>query len=263
MILLCAALFSSVLPAQELVDESALPTLRTPREAMPRHGTAAFRVSIPAGPPSVSTRLAFVQDFDGASIVELTLRGGYAWRSFGLAVEVAGTAGVSDQWAGAGLGNTVIDARGLFGGAVTHAMGLRTILPTGDRGGGHGPVGWWGTVPDATVPMTSVSMVYEGASPRFVWHVRIGLRWSPWGFQSTDQRIDAGVGLGMLQPLTERWKLVLEGEVMNSESPIHVRGLGRLDLGHGWEADLGLAVPVVAFVRDPTLQVVGRVERSW
>ncbi|MES2642023.1 MAG: hypothetical protein V4850_21240 [Myxococcota bacterium] len=241
-----------------------LPSVRPGRVRAPRLGTTAFRTAIPAGPVSVSTRVALVQDFDGATIGELTLRGRLAWRYFGLAVEVAGTAAASDVWSGAGLGNTFVDARGIFGGPVaTHALGLRGSIPTGIRGDPHGAIAWWGTVPEATVPTSGVAIAYDGVTERFAWHAHAGLHVGGWDFGYTNGLFDLGASFATVQPIALHWNVVIEVEALYSLSPLHLRALARHDFGHGWEVDAGLAVPVAVFFVDPTLQVLARVERRW
>ena len=53
----------------------------------------------------------------------------------------------------------------------------------------------------------------------------------------------------------------MEGTI--APSPIHVRGLARRDLGGGWTADVGLAVPLTGMILDPSLQVLGQIDRRW
>ncbi|MES2642021.1 MAG: hypothetical protein V4850_21230 [Myxococcota bacterium] len=252
-------------------DEPAALPLPDPRPGRgrftgpaPRYGTTGFRTAVPAADTSASTRVAFVQDFDGATIGELTLRGMYASQSFGLAIEVAGTAAVSDRWSGIGLGNTVVDVRGLFGRAATHAFGIRGALPTGFREGPHGELAWWGTVPQATVPMWGIALAYTGATERWAWHTHVGIRTGEgWGYSGLSGMIDAVTSLATIQPVAPRWDIVAEVELLSGPSPLHIRALARHDFGHGWEGDVGLAVPLVVFVQEPTLQVLGRVERRW
>ncbi|MDP2306585.1 MAG: hypothetical protein Q8P18_11235 [Pseudomonadota bacterium] len=260
-----AVLLQPALAADALAaDELPLPSFRTPRErqAATRFETRAFRVAMPVGRPAVSSRIAFVQDFGGASIGELTLRGQVGWRSVGLAVEIAGTAGTSAQWTGAGLGNTVIDARLLFGRGSTHGFGLRGTLPTGDRDGPDGPVAWWGTVPEATLPTLGIALAYDGATGAVAWHAHAGIRSGRWWLFGAEM-IDAGTSLATIQPFAERWAFVGELELLSTPSPLHVRALLRRDLGGGWEVDAGLAFPVVAMFSDPTLQILARVERRF
>jgi len=40
-----------------------------------------------------------------------------------------------------------------------------------------------------------------------------------------------------------------------------VRGLARRDLGGGWSADVGLAVPLTGMILDPSLHVLGQIDR--
>lgn len=265
MVTLIASAWAQEAPVEALPLPSARPGRERPSGPAPRFGTAGFRTSVPAADAAASTRLAFVEDFDGAAIGELTLRGQYAWQSFGLSVEMAGTAGASDRWSGAGLGNTVFDARALVGRGATHAIGLRVVAPTGGRDGAHGNVAWWGTVPNATVPMWGFSVAYGGAIERWVWHVHTGLRISDVssGLGFAGDLLDAAASFATAQPIAARWELVGEIEAVFSPSPVHVRVLARHDFGHGWEVDAGLAVPAAVFFADPTLQILGRVERRW
>lgn len=238
------------------------PNPRRAKRKHPRLGTYAFRAAIPAGGGAATTRVALVEDFDGPFIGEVTVRGQYAWRHFGVAVELAGTGGVSPLWASAGLGNLVLDARWIFGGRSTHALGLRGTFGVGARGAPLENVAWWGTVPEATVPSTGVALAYEGAAGRWVWHARAGFRSYPyWGAGYLTDSLDVGVLVGTVQPVAERWAVVAEGEVALSASPFHLRALARRDLGAGWTADVGLAVPLPAMLGDPTLQVIGRIDR--
>ena len=65
-----------------------------------------FRVTTVAAGRSVFTRVALVEDFDGAFYQELTL-GGQTWAGrFGFATELAATSGFSEGWTGYGLGNS-------------------------------------------------------------------------------------------------------------------------------------------------------------
>ncbi|MFN7145573.1 MAG: hypothetical protein ACK4YP_17490, partial [Myxococcota bacterium] len=72
------------------VEDLPLPEARPGRERRPvtRYETSGFRATTPVGDPAVTTRVAFVQDFDGPSIGELTVRGQAGWRHFGLAAEI-------------------------------------------------------------------------------------------------------------------------------------------------------------------------------
>lgn len=263
-----AALLLAALAAAAPLDPGDLPlpdaNPRVKRPPAERFGTSAFRANLAAGPAAASSRVALVQDLDGPFLGELTLRGHVAWQAFALSVEVAGTAGASEVWSSVGLGNTVLDARILFGRGSTHAIGLRGTFPTGDRLEPLGPVAWWGTVPQATVPTTGLALAYEGATRRWVWHVRAGLRTDPfWATAYTEGIFDVGALLATVQPVAERWEVVAEVEALTGPSPLHVRALARQDLGRGWTVDAGLAVPVVAFVVDPSVQAIGRLERRW
>jgi hypothetical protein len=250
-----------------LATEEVAP-LPQPRVRLPlaeRFSTHAYRATIAAGSASVGTRLAFVEDFDGPFIVEGTLRAQAAWHVFGVAVEVAGTGATSANWSSAGLGNTVLDLRILFGRGSTHAIGLRGTFPFGTERELLGPISWWGTVPTATVPTTGVALAYEGATRRWVWHVHAGSHTDPlwaYAFNGTEL-LDLGVLVGTVQPLGNSWSLVAETEVVTGHSPWHLRALARKDLGAGWTIDAGLAAPVLAMIQDPTLQILARAERSW
>lgn len=235
-----------------------------PREIAERRSTAAFRTVFPAGPPAATTRVALVQDLDGPFIGELTLRGQVASRRFSASVEIAGTAAASGAWSGAGLGNTVVDLRGLFGGQVTHALGLRAILPSGDRQGPRGAVGWWGTVPAATVPSYAFALAYEGATPRAAWHAHVGLRSDPfWAYAYFPTIFDLGASVATVQPFGPSWSAVGELELLASQTPIHVRGLARRALGPHASVDVGLALPLVAMLQDPSIQLIGAARASW
>lgn len=250
-------------PPVALPLPNARPGRDRPSGPAPRYGTTGFRLSVPAGGTAATTRLAFVQDFDGAAIGEVTLRGQAAWQHVGLAAELSGTAAASDRWTGAGLGNLLIDARYLVGRGATHAIGLRVVAPTGARDGAHGDIAWWGTVPQATVPMWGVALAYSGATERWAWHTHTGFRAGGTTGILLGELLDVVASLATVQPVAPGWDVVAEVEVMVGPSPLHVRALARHDLGHGWEADLGLAVPVAVFFADPTLQIIGRVERRW
>ncbi len=249
--------------ADALPLPDATPRART-RPRAERFDTTAFRAYLASDGGGVGTRIALVQDFDGPTIGEITLRGHYAWYSFSLAVETAATAGASPLWSGAGFGNTVIDVRGVFGRGSTHAIGLRGTFATGDRRGPLGPIAWWGTVPLATVPSNGLALAYDGAAPRWVWHVHAGLHFDPfYAYAYVLGVFDVNVLIATVQPVAERWDLVFELEGTIAPSPIHVRGLARRDLGDGWTADVGLAVPLTGMILDPSLQVLGQIDRRW
>ncbi|MFN7145674.1 MAG: hypothetical protein ACK4YP_17995, partial [Myxococcota bacterium] len=107
-----------------------------------------------------------------------------------------------------------------------------------------------------------VAIAYEGATERFVWHVHAGLRWGTWWFFGGEM-IDAAASLATIQPVAERWAVVAEAELVSTESPLHVRALARHTFAEAWTVDAGLAIPVVPMLTDPTLQVIGRLERRW
>lgn len=262
--LLLAAALAAEGPVPPPTDPSALP-LPEPKPGRPklpkaeRFGTAAFRAHLPADGPAVSSRLALVQDFDGPSIGELTVRVQQGWHSFAVAAEIAGTAGASPLWSSAGLGNLALDARVLFGRGATHALGLRVLLPVGARGAPRGPVHWWGTVPDATVPTGGAAIAYELAARRVVAHVHVGFK-TP---GSLGPIPDLSLAVATIQPVAPRWEIVAEMEALTGESPLHARALARHTFAEAWTVDAGLAVPVVPMFADPTLQVIGRLERRW
>lgn len=250
----------------EVAEVLPLPEVHPPRPrtAAERFAVSAWRTVLPGKGADVGTRIVFVQDFDGPTIGELTLRGHVGWQSFGMAVEIAGTAGVSDRWSGAGLGNTVLDVRGLFGRGSTHAIGLRGTFATGTRGGPAGPVSWWGSVPQAVVPTWSVALAYEGSTARWAWHLHVGMRSDAWwAYSYTFEIWDLAASVATVQPIGAGWSLVAEAEVLASVSPFHVRALARRGLGHGFWVDAGLAVPVLGMIEDPSLQIIGKVERRW
>lgn len=247
-------------PADPTVEALPLPE-PNPRVRRPvsRFETSGFRAVTTVGAPRASTRVAFVQDFDGPSIGELTLRGQAGWRHFGLSVETVVTAGVSPRWAGAGFGNTVLDLRWILGRGSTHALGLRGTLATGMRDGAHGAVAWWGTVPQATLPTNGVAVAYEGATERVVWHLHAGLRWGEY-YRLGGDMLDLGVLVATVQPITSAVSIVGEGELSAAQSPGHLRALARVGLGNSWTVDAGINLPIPAMISDPTLQVIARVE---
>lgn len=249
---------SAPAPLPEAEAPLELPRVFLANVPKPRMGTTAYRTSLPAG-NAVSTRVALVEDPGGPFIVEATAHAqvGFRWASF--AAEVAGTAGASDVWSGARLGNLGLDARVLFGGAVTAAVGLHGTLPLGGSAGAHGPAAWWGTVPVAIVPTYGVAIAWELASKRWVWHAQVGLQTDAyWANMYVFSLFDLNTSLATIQPVGDKWFVVAEAELLNNpQTPLHLRGLARRDLGEGWTVDAGLALPVVAFVNDPTLQVIG------
>ncbi len=231
----------------------------------PRLPFAGYRLQLPAGPASVSFRLALVESFDGVFIGEVTLRGQKSWAWFGLAAEVSGVAGASDIWSAAGLGNTRIDLAALFGPArATHALGLQVTLASGDWRRPDGAVSFWGTVRRATVPTNGVAIAWSATTGRFAWHLHAGLRGD--GFYTYDFSggvFDLAASAATVQPLGAGWSAVGELEVLTDPSPLHLRALVRRDLGQGWTADLGLAVPFPGMIVDPSVQVLGQVYRRF
>jgi hypothetical protein len=234
-------------------SEAPIPDGHPPQ---PRNATVAFRTGIPAGPPTLTSRIAGVEDFDGPFIGELTLRAQGGWRWFGMGAELAGTAGASEIWSGAGVGNLVVDARFIFGGSVTSALGLRSTFAVGNRYGPRGPVAWWGTVPWATIPAAGVALAWEGATPRWVWHAHVGFSLPLTPFVTG---YDLGASVATVQPIGGRFSIVAEAEAFLMPSPLHARVLVRRQLGEHWTVDAGLAVPVPVFFVDPTLQVIASV----
>jgi hypothetical protein len=258
MILLLAGL--AFAGSDEPVVPAAPPALlelprRTHHEPVPRLQTTAFRTSLPAG-MAASNRIALVEDPGGPLIAETTLhvQAGFRWAS--LATEVVGVAGASDIWSSAGMGNVQLDARFLFGAKVTLAVGVRgTICPFQ----GPDPIAYWGTVPHATIPTNGFAFAMEGAVQRWVWHLHTGLRGSAWwGEGYTADMFDLATSVATVQPIGPWWSVVAEAELLsNPQTPLHFRGLMRRDLGRGWNVDVGLALPVVAFIHEPTIQVIG------
>lgn len=226
-----------------------------------RHETGGYGVYVPSG-MAAGTRIALVHDFDGASLGELTVHGGVGWRYFAVRAELTGIAGTSEIWSDASLGNVMVDARLLLGDHVTHAIGLRGRFPM-DPGS---DVAWWGTVPTATVPLYSVSFAWEMAAERYVVHARTGLKFGStaglFGGNFGDI-LDVGLGVAWIQPIQGPFSFVGEVEVLATESPAHIRALGRLEPGAGFNVDLGLAVPLVEVIADPTLQVVLAAQKRW
>lgn len=226
-----------------------------------------FRVTTVAAGRSAYSRLALVEDFDGAFYQELTL-GGQSWAGrFGLAAELAATSGFSDRWLGYGLGNLVLDARFLVDKTRRHALGLRLHVPAGALAHPDQPVTWWGTVPEATVESAGVALAYEGSVARFTWALRLGGRGS--GFYArgyTVEILDAAVGLATAQPVGGPWQVVGEVEAMSAPSPVHLRALARYaqpGVGARWTLDAGLSLPVVTVWSDPTLQVIAGARHTF
>ncbi len=225
-----------------------------------------FRVTTVAAGRSAYTRLALVEDFDGAFYQELTL-GGQTWAGrFGFATEIAASSGFSETWTGYGLGNLVLDARYLVDRTRRHALGLRVRLPAGSIALPDLPVTWWGTVSVATVPYTGVALAYEGSVSRYTWSLRLGVQSSPVPYTGYLGAIDAGLALATAQPLAGDWLFVTELEAMNTPSPVHLRALARYaqpGVGPRWTVDGGLAAPLVTVWEDPTLQVIAQVRHSF
>ena len=190
-----------------------------PSADVSRFETSGFRAFAPVGTARASTRVAFVQDFDGLSIGELTLRGQAGWRHFGLSIETVVTGGVSPRWVGHGLGNTVLDVRWILGRGITHALGLRGTLATGTRDGARGAVAWWGTVPQATRPTNGLALAYEGATARVVWHLHAGLRWGEDYPDLSGQMVDLGAMVATVQPISSVVSVIGEAELNSAPSP--------------------------------------------
>ena len=87
----------------------------------------------------------------------------------------------------------------------------------------------------------------------------MGLQTDPWWANMYVFSVfDLNTSLATIQPVGDTWFVVAEAELLNNaQTPLHLRGLARRDLGEGWTVDAGLALPIVAFVHDPTLQVIG------
>ena len=193
-----------------------------------------------------------------------TLHGQLAWRWFSVAAELAATAGASDRWSSAGLGNTVLDVRFVFGRVPTQAIGIRATLPSGSRYGARGPVAWWGTVPSATVPTFGFAIAWEGATERWTWHVHVGQETDTWwAFAYFWNTWDLDAIVATVQPFAPGWSVVAEVEALDAPDPVHLRGLARRDLGAGWTVDAGLALPLPSLFTDPSLQLLGQVRGAW
>jgi hypothetical protein len=227
-------------------------------------GAEGFRVRIPGDRTALSTRLALVQDLDGAFIVEDTLVGEWGWRRLGLAAELAWTGGLSDVWASSGLGNLVVDGGLRFGRRHQHVLGVSLTLPVGDWvDPDEQIVAWWGTVPRATVPGYALALSYAGHSARWTWRFRLGVEAFSgfgWGYLLP---LDASAAIATVQPLGNGWSVVGEAELFVWPDPLQLRALARHPLGQHWELDAGLAAPVPAIVEDPSIQLLGRLQRRW
>ncbi|GDX79411.1 hypothetical protein LBMAG42_12220 [Deltaproteobacteria bacterium] len=231
----------------------------------PRLPFAGYRLQLPAGPASVSSRLALVEGFDGIFIGELTVRGQKSWAWFGMAAEVSGAAGVSDIWGAAGLGNTRIDLAALFGPAgTTHALGLQVTLASGAWDRPDGQLSFWGTVPNATVPTFGAALAWSATRGTFAWHLHAGFRsQSYYAIDYSNGIFDLAASAATVQPLGKGWFGVGELELLTGPSPVHLRILVRRDLGHGWQADGGLALPFPGMVTDPSIQALGQIYRTF
>lgn len=245
-------------PTAVAAEPAAAPEARA--VAPPRNAFHGFRAQVPAGPPAVGTRIALVQDFNGAFVGELTLRGQSSWRWFGMAAEVVGAAAGSELWSGAGLGNTKIDLAFLFGPPrATHALGLQITAPPMVA-----PVTFWGTVSDATIFTAGLALAWNGTRGRFGWHIHAGLRSQQYfAYDYSEYVKDIAASLATVQPVAAGWFIVGEVEALNSPSPFHARALARHDFGGGWTVDAGFATPFPAVLVDPTLQIIGQIAYSF
>jgi hypothetical protein len=234
------------------------------RAPSPRLDTHGFRVELGAGSSAVTSRFAFVADPIGPEIAELSVQGQLAWRHFSLRLELpALAAGVSETWSDAGAGNAAVELAWVFGGRSTHTLGVRGAVPVGRRPlDPRGDVAFWGTEPATMLQEAAFALVYGGAVERWVWRTEVGFRTFDsaigWYFP-----IVAAAGLATVQPVAPEWALVAEAELRWEYSPLQLRGLVRRSLPEGWSVDAGLAVPVLAFGGDPTLQLLLRGERRW
>lgn len=225
---------------------------------LPRHGTTGYRAVMPAGGHTFTSRLLFVGSAEGPQVGEVTLGGQLAWRSFSVSAEVLGTAAWSERWSGAGMGNTVLNVRGILGRKVTHALGVRASIATGARPATPlGDVAWWGAIASATVPTNTLSLSYEGATERWVWQVFTGTDLDWLGLPA------GGTAVATVQPVAPGWFFVGEAELIFDPAPVHVRTLVRRDFGGGWQADLGFALPFVALADEAIPTVLGQVQRRW
>lgn len=215
----------------------------------------AFRLTPATDGVGFTSRLALVHDPDGLFITELTLRADAGWRWGSVAAELAGTAARSWDRRSAGLGNLVLDARIRYAdGSVANAVGLRGSVAVADRSYASGPVGWWGTVPAATVPTNGIALAADGSGGRWLYHAHLGVKSDPFTAGMMGGTLDFGAGVGTVQPVLPGWSVVGEAELLSTGG--HLRALVRRRLWGGGAADLGLAAPLPGLVTDPTLQVL-------
>lgn len=245
-----------ILVAAALADDLPLPEARPGRSELPsfvRWTPVGWRTLSPVGPLDVSARTALVFDTDAELIAEGTVRAQAAWPAFGVATEMTVVGGASPHWSSAGLGNLIVDARAIWGRRVTQTFGLRGSLAVGNRAV---PVNYWGSVPEATVPMWGVSIATSGALERTLWDVHIGFRTNWQRYPGYAEGIfDVGGSVTSSLPLPRGWDLVGEFEAILGPSPVHLRALVRHPVGP-LLLDVGLALPVVAIIEDPSLQLV-------
>lgn len=221
---------------------------------------AGFRVDIDGDRTAVQSRLALVKDLDGAFFAEETLRSQLAWRRLGFSAELVATGGVSEVWSGAGLGNARVAFDIRFGRRDTHAIGLVGTLPVGGWTRGSSPdVAWWGTVPRATITTGGFSLFYAGSSGNWVWHIRFGV--DP-NF-SYAGRLDLAAGVAWVQPIAPKWSIVSEAELFFWPDPLQLRVLARHEFDQHWTLDVGMAAPIPAIFRDPTIQVLTQFQHVW
>lgn len=226
-------------------------------------GPQGFRVDMDGDRTAFQTRLGLVQDLDGAFFAETTVRGQLAWRRLGFSGEVVATGGTSNVWSGAGIGNVRLAFDVRFGRRDTHGLGLVGTLPVGNWLRGENDwVGWWGTVPRATLPTTGLSLFYAVSSGEWVWRIDLGVE-RVLGFTLLGIGPFASTAVVWVHPVSDGWSLVAEAELYVWRDPLQLRVLARKALPRGWAVDVGTAIPVPAIVLDPTVQLVGQLQRAW
>lgn len=245
-------------------DQLPLPAPTPPPRPRPapeqRLDTTAYRVGLGAGGHRAAVRLAGVADPTGPEIGEITIRGQLAWRHFGMALEASAGAAASELWSDAGVGNVSLEVHWVFGGRSTHTLGLRGQLDLADRRDDpRGPIAWWGTVPVAMVPQRALTLAYAGSVAAWVWKFEVGLGDGQLGWALPS----VVAGLATVQPTGGGWSVVGELEARLEPSPLHARVLMRKALNPCLGLDVGVAIPLVGMVEDPTLQVVAQLQGRW
>lgn len=176
------------------------------------------------------------------------------------ALEASAGVAASELWSDAGVGNVSLEIHWVFGGRSTHTVGLRGQLELADRWDDPpGPITWWGPVPVAMVPQRAMTLAYAGSVAAWVWMFEVGLGDGPlvWALPSVV------AGLATVQPTGGGWSVVGELEARLEPSPVHARVLMRKALNPRLGLDVGVAIPVVGMVEDPTLQVVAQLQGRW